>query len=114
MPRRVLLSRRVRNWVDIEAEYLVARSSAAAQRFRERVASAQQLLGDYPRVGRRGSAAGTRRLVMVPYIMTYREIGADIVIVDIRHSRQAERLIPNNTQRRSTRPAAPALPSPVI
>ena len=24
--------------------------------------------------------------------------GADVVIVDIRHSRQAERLIPNNTQ----------------
>ena len=98
MPRRVVLSRRVRNWVDIETEYLAARSPAAAQRLRERVASALQLLGAHPRVGRRGSAAGTRRLVMVPYVMTYREIGSDIVIVDIRHSRQAERPIPNNTQ----------------
>jgi len=35
---------------------------------------------------------------MVPYVMTYREIGADIVIVDIRHGRQADRPIPNNTQ----------------
>jgi plasmid stabilization system protein ParE len=98
MPRRVVLSRRVRNWVDIETEYLAARSPAAAQRLRERVAAAQQLLGDHPRVGRRGGAAGTRRLVMVPYVMTYREIGSDIVIVDIRHSRQAERPLLNNTR----------------
>ncbi len=98
MPRRVVLSRRVRNWVDIETEYLAARSPAAAQRLRERVAPAQQLLADHPRVGRRGSAAETRRLVMVPFVMTYREIGSDIVIVDIRHSRQAERPIANNTR----------------
>ena len=98
MPRRVLLSRRVRNWVDIEAEYLAARSSAAARHLHERIASAQRLLADHPRIGRRGSTPGTRRLVMVPYVMTYREIGPDIVIVDIRHSRQAERPSPDATQ----------------
>src|SRR3954463_1519374 len=98
MPRRVLLSRRVRNWVDVEAEYLAARSPAAARHLHERIASTQRLLSDHPRVGRRGSAAGTRRLVMLPYVMTYREIGPDIVIVDIRHSRQAERPIPDATR----------------
>ena len=98
MPRRVVLSRRVRNWVDIETEYLAERSPAAAQRLRERIARAQQQLADHPRIGRRGSAAGTRRLVMVPYVMTYREIGTDIVIVDIRHGRQAERPVPDTTQ----------------
>ena len=98
MPRRVLLSRRVRNWVDIEAEYLVAQSPAAARRLRERIVSAQQILADHPRIGRRGRAVATRRLVMLPYVMTYREIGPDIVIVDIRHSRQAERPIPDSTQ----------------
>jgi plasmid stabilization system protein ParE len=98
MPRRVLLSRRVRNWIDIEAEYLVARGPAAAQRLRDRIVSAQQLLADHPRIGRRGNATGTRRVIMVPYVMTYREIGPDIVIVDIRHSRQAERPIPDNAQ----------------
>src|SRR5438105_5600841 len=98
MPRRVLLSRRVRNWIDIEAEYLVARSPTAAQRFRDRVFSAQQLLADHPRIGRRGNTTGTRRVIMVPYVMTYCEIGPDIVIVDIRYSRPAERPIPDNAQ----------------
>ena len=98
MPRRVVLSRRVSNWVDIEAEYLAAHSPAAARRLHELIASAQRLLSDHPRVGRRGNAAGTRRLVIVPYVMTYRKIGSDIVIVDIRHSRQAERPIPDSTQ----------------
>jgi plasmid stabilization system protein ParE len=95
MPRRVLLSRRVRNWVDVEAEYLVTRSPVAALQLRARIASGQQLLADHPHIGRRGTTAGTRRLVIVPYVMTYREIGPDIVIVDIRHSRQAERPIPD-------------------
>jgi plasmid stabilization system protein ParE len=98
MPRRVVLSRRVRNWVDIETEYLAARSPAAARRLRDRITRAQQLLADHPRIGRPGSAAGSRRLVMVPYVITYREIGTDIVIVDIRHSRQAERPVPGDTQ----------------
>lgn len=98
MPRRVLLSRRVRNWIDLETEYLAGRSPAAAQQLRERVASAQRMLADHPRIRRRGTAAGTRRLVVVPYVMTYREIGPDIVIVDTRHSRQVERPVPDNTQ----------------
>jgi plasmid stabilization system protein ParE len=98
MPRRVLLSRRVQNWVEVEAEYLAARSRAAALRFRERIASAQRLIADHPRIGRRGTTAGTRRLVVIPYLMTYREIGRDIVIVDIRHGRQAERSTPESTQ----------------
>ena len=96
MPRRVLLSRRVQNWVEVEAEYLAARSRAAALQFRERIASAQRLIADHPR--RRGTTAGTRRLVVIPYLMTYREIGRDIVIVDIRHGRQAERSTPESTQ----------------
>jgi len=98
MPRRVLLSRRVRNWIDLETEYLAARSPAGVRRLRGRVAATQRMLADHPRIGRRGTTAGTRRLVMVPYVMTYREIGPDIVIVDIRHSRQAEHPIPDSTE----------------
>jgi plasmid stabilization system protein ParE len=98
MPRRVLLSLRVRHWVDLETEYLATRGPAVARRLHERIASAQRLLADHPRIGRRGTAAGTRRLVIVPYVVTYREIGPDIVIVDIRHSRQAERPVPDTTR----------------
>jgi hypothetical protein len=32
-----------------------------------------------------------RRLVVPPYVVTYRVSGFDVVIVDIRHERQAER-----------------------
>jgi toxin ParE1/3/4 len=94
MPYRVVLSRRVRNWVEIEAEDLAACSPAAARRFRERLASARRLLADHPHAGRPGNVSGTRRLVIVPYVITYRENTPNIVILDIRHSRQAERLIP--------------------
>ena len=96
MPRRVLLSRGVRNWIDLQVEYLSSRNPAPARRLREHIASAQQMLGEHPHIGRRGNAPGTRRLVMAPYVMTYREIGPDIVIVDIRHGRQAERPIPED------------------
>jgi toxin ParE1/3/4 len=95
MPRRVVLSRRVRNWIDLEVEYLSSRNPTALRRLRERISSAQQILSEHPRIGRRGNVPGTRRLVMVPYVMTYREIRPDIVIVDVRHSRQAERRMPD-------------------
>jgi plasmid stabilization system protein ParE len=95
MPRRILLSRRVRNWVDIETEYLAVRSATAAGRLRERIASAQRLLADFPHVGTQGDAVGTRRFVITPYVLTYREVGPDVGIVGIRHSRQAERPIPD-------------------
>jgi hypothetical protein len=35
---------------------------------------------------------------MILYVLTYREIGSDIVIVDIRQGRQAERPTPSNMQ----------------
>jgi plasmid stabilization system protein ParE len=97
MPHRVLLSRRVRNWLDVETDYLAARSPAAAQRLRERIASVQRLLADFPRAGTQAHGAGTRRFVIAPYVLTYREIGPDVIIVDIRHSRQAERPVPDET-----------------
>jgi hypothetical protein len=35
---------------------------------------------------------------VTPYVVTYREKDGDIEIMDIRHSRQAERPIPGNTE----------------
>jgi hypothetical protein len=31
---------------------------------------------------------GTRRLIVAPYVLTYREAGADIEVIDFRHGRQ--------------------------
>lgn len=97
MPRRVVLSRRVRNWIDLQVEYLSPRNPSGLRRLRERISSAQKMRSEHPRIGRHGNVPGTRRLVIVPYVMTYRETGPDIVIFDIRHSRQAERPTPDDT-----------------
>jgi plasmid stabilization system protein ParE len=56
------------------------------------------MLSEHPRIGSRATAPGSRRLVVAPYVVTYRERGSDIEIMDIRHSRQAERPIPADTQ----------------
>jgi plasmid stabilization system protein ParE len=56
------------------------------------------MLSEHPRIGSRAAAPGNRRLVVAPYVVTYRERGSDIGIMDIRHGRQAEPPIPNNTQ----------------
>lgn len=92
---RVVLTRRVRSWVELQAEALAERNPSAAQRFRERMATAWRLLADHPRAGRPGLVSGTRRLVILPYVITYREAAASIVILDIRHGRQAEVLLPD-------------------
>ena len=97
MPR-VILAPRARRWLHAELAYLADIHPSAARRLRERVATARRLLSEHPRIGRPGTAAGTRRLVVPPYVVTYREKGGDIEISDIRHSRQAERPIPHSTQ----------------
>jgi len=96
MPRRVLLSARAERWLHREAAYLAARSIPAARRLLERIQSARRQLTAFPRSGRPGLVPGTRRLVVVPYILTYRERGTDLEIIDIRHGRQAE---PDDTER---------------
>jgi plasmid stabilization system protein ParE len=98
MPRRIILSRRVRLWLDVQFEYLAARAPSAPDRLRNALGRAQRLLADYPHAGRRTEAPGVRRLVVAPYILRYREIGADLEIIDIRHSRQRERPIPDATE----------------
>jgi len=73
------------------------RNPAAARRLRERIAAAQQQLADFPQSAPRAASPGTRRLVVAPYVLTYRERGTVVEIIDVRHSRQAERPIPDDT-----------------
>ena len=97
MPR-VILAPRARRWLHAELAYLADVHPAAVARLRERIATARRMLSEHPRIGSRATAAGSRRLVVAPYVVTYRERGSDIEIVDIRHSREAERPIPDATQ----------------
>ena len=69
-------------------DYLNERSPTAAGRFTQRLDKAYQQLSEFPFSGRRAAAAGTRRLVMAPYILTYRAVGDTVDILDIRHGRQ--------------------------
>ena len=88
MPR-VILAPRARRWLHAELAYLAEVHPAAVPSFRERVATARRMLSEHPHMGSRATAPGTRRLVVLPYVVTYREKGSDIEIMDIRHSRQA-------------------------
>ena len=96
MPDRVRSVARVERWIDNEFEYLAGRSPAAGDRL-DRVETAQRLLPEYPLLGRPTEMQDTRRLVVPPYVVTYRVIGFDVVIVDIRHQRQAERPLRKRT-----------------
>ena len=81
-----------------ELAYLAEVHPPAISRLRERLATARRMLSEHPRIGSRSAALGTRRLAVLPYVVTYREKGSDIEIMDIRHGRQAERPIPDDPQ----------------
>ena len=93
MPR-VILAPRVRRWLNSELSYLADGGPTAVSRLRERIGTVRRLLSEFPRLGAPGTAPGTRRLVVPPYVVLYREKAGEIEIIDIRHSRQAERPIP--------------------
>ena len=88
MPRRVLLSTRAERWLHREVAYLADRNVSAARRFLERIKEARRQLAAFPRSGRPGLVPGTRRLVVGAYVLTYRERGSDLEIIDIRDGRQ--------------------------
>ncbi len=95
MPGQVVFALRVRRWLRDELSYLAERSPAAERRLHERVATMTRLLGEYPRIGVAATKPGMRRLVISPYVVTYRQVGDNLIeIIDMRHSRQAERPIP--------------------
>lgn len=96
MPR-LILAPRARRWLHAELAYLANVSPAAVGRLRERVATARRLLSEYPRIGSQARARETRRLVVLPYVLIYREKDGGVEIIDIRHSRQAERAVPDET-----------------
>jgi len=97
MPHRVVFVRRARRQLNAQIAYVAERNPAAAQRLRVRIAAAQQQLADFPQSAPRADSPGTRRLVVAPYVLTYRQRGTLVEIIDVRHSRQAERPIPDDT-----------------
>jgi toxin ParE1/3/4 len=98
MPRRVVFVRRARRQLNAQLRYLAERNPGAARRLHSRIAAGQLQFADFPQSAPRASSPGTRRLVVAPYILTYRERGSVVEILDVRHSRQAERPIPEEAE----------------
>jgi toxin ParE1/3/4 len=73
---------------DLEAvyDYIARDDSEAAVEVAQRITSAIDGLKRHPEMGRRGRAQGTRELVIVPYIVTYRIQDSVVVIANIVHS----------------------------
>ena len=94
---RVSTSPRARRWINAELSYLAERGPAAVRQFRERLSTARQLLSEHPRLGRSIEGTSARRLVIAPYVVIYREKDDGIEIIDIRHGRQQEQPIPDET-----------------
>jgi plasmid stabilization system protein ParE len=90
MPHRVVFVRRARRQLNAQLAYLADRNPAAAQRLLERIQSARRQLADFPGSGAPATLPGLRRLVVAPYVLTYRVRGSNVEIIDIRHSRQRE------------------------
>ena len=97
MPRSVIFGRSAQRWLDAQLDYLAERDPRAAERLLERLDVAKRQLIDFPNSGSRGKVAGTRRLIIAPYVLTYHEAGPDLlIIVDIRHGRQREMPLPKD------------------
>ncbi|MBX9844629.1 MAG: type II toxin-antitoxin system RelE/ParE family toxin [Xanthobacteraceae bacterium] len=72
--------------------YIHERNPVAATRVISRVRTAAEQLGEHPRIGHAGTAAGTFERVVtgLPYVIVYeaRDIDDEIVVIGIYHGAQ--------------------------
>jgi toxin ParE1/3/4 len=66
------------------------RNPAIAERVAEDVLASVELLGAFPYYGRAGRREGTRELATTPrpYVVVYKVLGADVVILRVLHGAQ--------------------------
>jgi len=91
MASTVAATARARLQIAVIVEYLNERNPASARRFQERLKTAYRQLSEFPLSGARGRTSNTRRLVVAPYVLTYRIIAAGVEVLDIRHAWPATR-----------------------
>ncbi|HEY1300100.1 MAG TPA: type II toxin-antitoxin system RelE/ParE family toxin [Stellaceae bacterium] len=90
MNRRVSYSRRAAVEVQGILVYLDEHSRPAARRFVDALARAERQIAEFPNSGAPGAVAGTRRLVVGNYIVSYRRRGEDVEIFAVRHARRRD------------------------
>jgi plasmid stabilization system protein ParE len=81
-------------WIRRESEYLRDRRSRAVERFIDAIDRAAQQLSEYPMSGPPGLIPDTRRLVVGPYILSYRVRRGVVEVFAVRHGRQRDTLAP--------------------
>jgi toxin ParE1/3/4 len=76
--------------LDHIAEYINEQSPAAALRVGDRIREIARSLPRFPNLGRPGSEAGTREIIVpgLPYIVVYRLAGDTVEILGIYHTAQ--------------------------
>lgn len=90
--KRVEFSLDARIYIRAEASYLKARSPAAGVRFRSALNGLKRNLADFPGLGHPNTetiAEGVFRFVMGEYLVDYEVIGGVVIVITIRHGRQA-------------------------
>jgi len=90
MTHAVRFLSRTRDWIRRETEYLAERWPGAAANFLDAIERARQQLSEHPVSGPPGIIPDTRRLVVGPYILSYRVRRRTVEIFAIRHSRQRD------------------------
>ena len=74
--------------LDAAATYIADDNPAAARRFVVRLVAGIDHLTEHPAMGRPGRVAGTRELILPPYMVPYRVRGNAIGVLRVFHSAQ--------------------------
>jgi toxin ParE1/3/4 len=69
-------------------EYIAAENQSAAQRLTNEIWEAVDMLGRYPKAGRRGRVVGTRELVVggTPFVIAYRIEKNELQVLAVLHA----------------------------
>lgn len=94
MSHSVRFLKRARDWVRREAEYLDVHRPEAARSFLAAIERAHRQLSEYPVSGPPGLIPDTRRLVVGPYILSYRVRRGLVEVFAVRHGRQGDARAP--------------------
>jgi len=92
--RLVRISPSARQWLLEEIAYLTGRSPGAAKKVAASLRAARELLAEHPGLAAKGDIPGTRRFIVAPYILTFRERAGVLEIAAIRHARQSDARAP--------------------
>jgi toxin ParE1/3/4 len=87
-PVNVRYTRRALAQIDKALTYVEERSPQGASHIRDRVATLVKLLQEHPYTGRATTRPNVRRVFArpYPYLMDYRVVGGEIVILRFRHT----------------------------